>query len=276
MKRSIERIIGSYKMDPERKEIFVEGNHDRFFLEWLLDIDIKSDVKIYDRSHIDFETVDTNDKKIILHVASELEAYDNAIVFIDADYDRYLNESYPKNVITTDFRDKEGYSMNKVTLDKICALNLLSPQSFGAKIERNLNEIGRPLGILRILSLKEGFELPVNQLSGKLHRYIKTADHDLTFKFDKSIDFLINESEKVTQADKVEIIEKFKKLSEGLIDEPLKLLINGKDYINIMKEIYKSKNREKSNVDLIVNVLPNKLMIKTHENIGRLIQFINA
>ncbi len=111
IKRTPDAIIKSFEMDTLKKSLYVEGQTDRLFFEYLFENQVEDSTVFFEIETVDIpEVKEGGNRERLLSFASKIESSGTRIkCFIDADFLRIFQESMPKTVILTDFRDLEAY-----------------------------------------------------------------------------------------------------------------------------------------------------------------------
>ena len=126
IRREPEAHLQSLKMDSERRIMVVEGKDDRLLLEHICNSEIDNNTIILEIESIELpkEILGGNRGRII-HFAIMSEFFFNQIkFFIDKDYSPFTGETFPKNIITTDYKDIESYLFESNSIDKFLKIGL--------------------------------------------------------------------------------------------------------------------------------------------------------
>lgn len=144
-RRTIEELVTLYQLEPEVRDIFVEGATDRNFLEWHLgDIaDGNPLVRAYAVSErVDFpddliieQDMPTGERNRVICLAKSIEImipnHRSAIFIVDRDYASLDADAAPtiRGLTYTDFASMEAYAFNDRTLSKLLKVGLGAPAS---------------------------------------------------------------------------------------------------------------------------------------------------
>src|SRR5688500_8001489 len=111
IRRSPEAWIKSCEMDTSRKLLIVEGIEDRLFIEYIISDEKNSNSIILEIDSIDIDTsVENGNNGRVLFFASLVKnEVSNIKCFVDKDYQFLKKVKLPDCVISTDFKDLEGY-----------------------------------------------------------------------------------------------------------------------------------------------------------------------
>lgn len=177
MRRTPESIVASYDFDPSRREIYVEGEHDRAFLEYLSYPDrdpdavvvLINEVEIPDELFPGSEDVNGNRTRLLWFLKF-VKDLDNVVGLVDVDDDHIRGgEIYDRNVIPTDFRDLEAYFLDLPHVGKAFALGLLRKDDNIEDILDGMNQVARFIAAVRLVSSTRGLKLPVNKTNWLKH-----------------------------------------------------------------------------------------------------------
>jgi hypothetical protein len=164
MQRDIKAILVAHKIDPKRRELYVEGRRDRSFFLWFLGDERDPDTNIFAIDSVRCDVpVEGGCRGRLLTFAASIRSHNLQVrCFADADFDRILNHPVPPNVWLTDRRDLEGYFLQPDCIDKVLHLALATEKFTPQAILGELSRLGRPLGLLRLFSEQEKLKLPFN------------------------------------------------------------------------------------------------------------------
>ena len=127
-RRKIHELITRYEMEPELKDIYVEGNEDIKVLNAFFEEKDISDVCIFEISSVDIPCnlyVENNNRTRLITLAKELHEklssyYNNVKCIIDSDFDYITGQSYDYlTLLTTDYANMEMYFFTNDNLLKL-------------------------------------------------------------------------------------------------------------------------------------------------------------
>ena len=181
--RQPDAVLTAHRMDPSRRELYVEGTRDRLFLTWLLGKRQPTDAIVQEIAFIEIPNVLGGERGRLIQFANWLEDKDVGIrMFADADCDRVLGRTVPKRVWLTDNRDLEGYVLRIECIDKVLRLGIATDKITAELLLRAIKKHCRRLGILRLLSERDSLKLPFQTTN--LKRFIKLSNGELNLDFD--------------------------------------------------------------------------------------------
>jgi hypothetical protein len=190
IRRHPDAVLAAHRMDPARRELYVEGKRDRFFLSWLLGSDLPAESSVREIAFVEIPNVSGGERGRLIQFAHSLADHNVRIrMFADADWDRVLKKVVPERVWLTDHRDLEGYLLRVECIDKVLRLGVVTDQIAAESLLRVVKENCKRLGILRLLSECEGLNLPFQSTS--LRRFLKTKKGEFTLDFDRYLRALL-------------------------------------------------------------------------------------
>jgi len=273
IKRKPEAWLKSLDMYPKRKMLIVEGIEDKLFIEYLSGT-YNEYVIILDVNSINItEKVKNGNKGRLLHIAEVAKNQPNRFkVFIDKDYSSFENQSFNKNVITTDFRDIEAYLYEIDFLDKFLKIGIKTDKICANKLLDNIKML-RYFGFVRITSIVNGLNLSINKTNEKLSKYINLKG-DLSFDIleDKYIKSLIQNSNNIIDYD--ELSRLLKKSIQQFSDKHFKEIVQGKDAIAFIKHLVSKLKFKKDNIENVFWMSFEKDRVKNYKNLSEVVDYI--
>jgi len=174
MRREVESILVAHKLDPSRRELYVEGRRDRALLEWIVPIADRREasVKIIDEVVMP-DVVEGGNRARVIAFLSAVEKEGHQIRgFIDADAAAISgnDEPLPGNVWLTDVRDLEGYVIGVDNLKATLQVGFARDGSLAEPMYASMVQLARWLSAVRAVSVTQGLRLPVSE--GRWFRYV--------------------------------------------------------------------------------------------------------
>ncbi len=272
IRRKPEAIIKSLEMYPEKKAVYVEGDRDRLFFEYIYDYDRSTQSTFF----FGIDTVDipenvNGNRGRLIDFASTVQQHGvNRIkCFIDADYYHVLNnEVFPNSIIKTDFKDLESYLYEASYFFKFINIGLstekINPHFIFDKISH-----AKEIALLRICSFENNFDLPFQKMYKNFSRY---------YNLDKGLDIEKYCQTLIQNCDKKITIQQLKaalEITKNKYNEsPIRLLLHGKDVLEILKEISKHCGKDKINIDSVFWMSFDKKDINNYSALKQLKEFI--
>jgi len=278
MQRDIKAIVAAHKMDSRRRELYVEGKRDRAFFLWFLKSNgnRNSDAIVHEIDSIRFEeTVEGGCRGRLLKFAADILSNGLAIrCFADADFDRLLKRAIPPNVWLTDCRDLEWYFLQSQCIDKVLHLALATQRHTPESVLAEISRLGRPMGILRLLSERENLKLPFQKRPPLSYlRRSKGKNGPVELDSAAYLQALL-QGANVGLGRLKEFKEKIVKLSEETKDTPDSELIQGKDCIAILQAVLESDEFQAEAVEPSFWVSLEHIYIQGFPNLGAALQYL--
>lgn len=169
-------MVRAHEMDPQRKELFVEGISDQSFVTWLVAKTRHPDFRVLTIASVDIPETPGGEKGRIVAFATMLNgATDRIRMFADADFDRILKIERPGRLLLTDGRDLESYFFTTSSFEKFCLLGLGDGKFDPILLRSAVLDTCRTTGLLRVCAQVNGWPLPFQRT--EVGRYVNiTAD----------------------------------------------------------------------------------------------------
>lgn len=172
LKRNLDEIIALYEIEETIRDIYVEGNSDKSFFQWIINSDEKTKTEIYCADDISipdelltkYALSSGSARNIIIAasmaVAEAIPEKSNAIFVVDRDYADYIAEFASSPLLRlTDYNSIELYALNENAIKKLMALAYgkfsLSPPSFYV----DMNLILKSIFAIRLANIKLGWNM---------------------------------------------------------------------------------------------------------------------
>ena len=236
MRRTPNEILAAHRMDPTRRELYVEGREDRLFLDYLVGSDKSADARIIEIGLVELPSgVIGGEKGRIVHFAREVERAPAQIkIFADADTDRILGKSVPANVLLTDSRDLEGYILRKECVEKVIRLGFLNERLDVDEVVRQVASLGRQLGIMRLMSDLDERALPFQDTEAAGH--VTIARTEIQFNLEGYAQALLQNAD-VSLKKLPEIIERYREVANLYSHVDDAQIIQGKDAVDLLERL---------------------------------------
>jgi hypothetical protein len=237
MRRDPEAILAAHKIDPERRELYVEGITDRAFFEWLAGEEKHPNARVLTAETVDLPSCQGGERGRLLHFAELVEESDAQIRFVaDADFDRLLGQNVPQNVWLTDTRDLDGYLLSVVSIEKLMKLALGECICDPGKIQLAVLKACRPLGVLRFVSNDENLKLPFQKTKIQKIIHWDLRRSKITLNLQRHIQSLLQNAGISLRA-AAKIRESMDVATERFRDRADHELVHGKDAIGVIAEL---------------------------------------
>ncbi len=142
-KRTLEEICSIYSLEPELKDIFVEGRRDKSFVEWYLQDSNVGDVTVYPIDLVDipneildeYNLTTRSKRSCVLALACTLAARFpsglNVLCLADRDFEDYrMTVKTNRFLLFTDCNSLELYALSLNTIRKFTMVALGGPFQF--------------------------------------------------------------------------------------------------------------------------------------------------
>jgi len=152
-------------MEPGRREVYVEGERDRAFLNWLATGTPPAKAVVIPIDFVDVPYVDEggNRERLRLFLAEVAPAGYEIRGLLDADQAALTGESIPPNAWITDLRDAEGYVLGEENVDIALRLGCGIEGVAASALINSTSEVAVFLAAVRLVSQREALRLPVSR-----------------------------------------------------------------------------------------------------------------
>lgn len=160
-KRDTNYLCTLYKVEPEIRDIYVEGESDKRIIKWFLENSGITNVDVYEIDTInvtneilEIHGLERNNRGEVIALASELDASldadNNISCIIDGDFDYLIgNTSQLNNLLLTDYTSMDLYFYEDYIFDKLLKIGLKKEQNNLTALKNNLSEILQDLFAIR-------------------------------------------------------------------------------------------------------------------------------
>ncbi len=133
-RRTIDELVIRYKLEPELRDVYVEGDFDRSLIEWFIDGINSAGVKVYkiETVEVPSEIVDAvtrreGNKGRVIALAKEIESRTgidlNILCIVDSDLDEHLTEIVEgRYICRTDYSCMESYLYDQEIVERLFIL----------------------------------------------------------------------------------------------------------------------------------------------------------
>ena len=229
----------AHLMDPARRELYVEGQKDRMFLQWLLGGGVNQDASVREIASVDMPDVQLGGERgRLLRFAELLVDHDVRIMcFADADCDRVLGRVVPSRVWLTDQRDIEGYVLRLECVDKVLRLGVGTERIAAADLMRWLTQHGRRLGIIRLMSELDGLRLPFQATKKEGHFHF--AQGQLRVDYQGYVTALLQNAN-MSLTGLAPMMERLSEIEIAYSSTPDRELVHGKDAMCLFEVVMRA------------------------------------
>jgi len=237
LRRDPEAILVAHMLDPNRRELYVEGRVDRLFLGWVVGEGMHPDVLIFDMDAVELDVRDGGNRGRLIRLAElALDRVKSIRCLADADWDRILGRDVPSNVWLTDDRDMEGYLLREDCLNKVLRVGLGLENVDAGVFRRRIVEVGRLAAALRLTSMEQELALPFQRT--EVGSYVDCTSVDsITVRWRAFIQALLqNAGIRLSRLDDLETAWRLKVDELAGVED--RQLVHGKDVVSVLREVF--------------------------------------
>lgn len=275
IRRDPDAIIMAHRMDPTRRELYVEGVRDRLFLSWVFRESIDSNTSIQQIAFVEIAgPLEGGERGRLIAFARCLEGKPTkAKCFADADFDRLFGRTVPATVWLTDARDLEGYVLCAECLDKVIRMGIGSETISAEEILNLVRGPARSIGILRILSEKDSLRLPFQNT--QLDRHARYVEKSFVFRFDDYLRALLqNGGVSLTRLSSIR--ERLSRISEEFKNVPDSEVIHGKDAFCLLAAALAPFKLKPDHVESLLWTSFDRALVKEKSNLDAVSSFLRG
>ncbi len=275
MKRTRDSIVLAHVMDPERRELYVEGNKDRTFLNWLTNEGRGPETTIHEIGTVEApNNIAGGEKGRLLDFAIWISDKKVKIRFFsDADNDRIVDRAAPRLVWLTDPRDLEGYLLRSESFNKLLSLSLSDDTINSDLLLRTIMCEARRIGILRVLSEMQDLSLPFKNTTNT--RYISIQGGLPKVNIEQLLRILLQNAS-IGLGNIKDLMNDYNELEEKLRDQDESQLIQGKDALDILDKALKSKGLKSGDSSKILWASYEKRWATDQPNLSEVISYLEG
>ena len=234
LRRDVETILATHRLDPGRREVYVEGLDEVLFLGVVAELPTGGGSQVLRIDNFKIPGVrEGGNRARVLSLARQVEDAGASIQgLVDADNDWIIPADLPGNVWKTDGRDLESYFLRRDCFTKLGVAAGLDGSASEELLEKVMS-IGRELGALRIVSVREGLELPFQKTANVLRRSVQASRNTLDLDISRYVTTLLqNAGMNVREVPSVCVA--VRDVLKELATAPGIVLVSGKDALRIV------------------------------------------
>ncbi len=275
LRRTLDSYLIAAQMDPERRDLFVEGDQDRILFKWLTRGQSCPECRILNISTVEIvESIQGGDKEKLLFFATFVHnKASNLRFFVDLDFDSFLDREYSDNVWTTDFNDLESYLINEFSIRKSLMLGLHQDSIDPVKLLDQALNLSAEVGYIRIYSKLKRKKLSIN--TTRISRYLKKNKANIIFKYDDYLKAILQNSNlSLSTFSRYKLgIEKLKKKYS---DYEIIRLIRGKDVLEVLTKLLKLKGVNSAEFPSILWASFDESNLSSYDNLLKVVNYIRG
>lgn len=275
IRRDPNAIIIAHKMDPTRRELYVEGVRDRLFLSWVFHNSIDSNTSIQQIAFVEIGgPLEGGERGRLIAFARWLEGRSiETKCFADADFDRLLGRTIPATVWLTDARDLEGYVLRTECLDKVLKMGIGSDTVSAEDIFNLVRGPARSIGLLRILSETCSLRLPFQNT--RLDRHARYVKKTFVFRFENYLRALLqNGGLSLTNLSSIQ--ERHLQISEEFKSVPDSEVIHGKDAFCLLAAALARFKLDPNHIEHLLWTSFDRSLVKEKSNLAAVSNFLRG
>jgi len=239
-RRGIAELVAMYELEPQLRDVYVEGTFDKALVEWML---YESHVRMAVVREIDSIDVppvlpqkygyQANNRGRVMTLARELESAldektSSATCLMDADFDLVLGKKHAwRMLLSTDYSSMELYFFNVHTMAKFLTLVI---QGFPKSAEKAISEIQAALTdifAIRLALYNRGWAIPMISFE----RCCELSEDGVQFDSTECINRLLNAGNHF--AHRAEFLREFAECRKTLTGDPRRH-IHGHDFLSLL------------------------------------------
>jgi hypothetical protein len=272
VRRDPKTIVAAHRLDPDRKEVFVEGGTDRLFLSWVTSGTRNKNARIVEAAFVDLNVAFGGERGRLMKLA-EYAAPTAAriLVFADADTDRLRNAVTPANVVLTDGRDLEGYVLREECMEKVARLGLGTERIDIRRFLADVSAASRLCGALRYVSEIDGLNLPFQRVT--IERYASAKHGVLEVDLPAFVQTLLqNAGISVREVDRIirragEVLSQFGAISD---------LVHGKDALRLADVALKHEGVRSDEARRMLWCTFERGWVRAHPGLAKIVEFLET
>jgi hypothetical protein len=274
-RRDLATFLAAHDLDPDRCDLFVEGEEDRRVLLWLAADVVNPGAVVTAVEHVDVEDVPLGgNRERLMEIARRLEDEDACILcFADAGLDEAVEHSLAK-LVTTDGPDIESYVLETECVEKFLRLGLRSDAWDSARLLEIALSRGRRLGIIRITSQRQGWDLPFRRTEVKKHVRVRSGQ-DIEVDERAFLGVLLQNAD-ISLAEIDDVIERCDEIETEFDAVDDRALTHGKDVFELFGEVARSEGRNRQEARSLLWTCLERPMIAGYEELGRVLRFLEV
>ncbi|MCG8918778.1 hypothetical protein L6E12_23645 [Actinokineospora sp. PR83] len=240
LRRGPGTILTAHKMDPNRRELYVEGTKDRAFLKWISGHNLDSNTTVQIIDSVDMADVDQggNRQRLIDFLRTVEDAQVQIRGLIDLDHGKFVEETYPVNSWVTDYRDMEGYVLGVSNIEKALKLGYGIEMVDAHKVFNAMCVVAKYLTAVRLSSQLNSWRLPVSEIN--LRKYVKAdSQGGISIDKEKIIKALLQAAE-ISLTRMTKVVNTIQETIQNIDAEDPVFVCHGKDAMKLLSVQFKA------------------------------------
>jgi len=250
-RRTLEELIARYELEPELRDIYVEGYSDYLFFQWFLDKSNCHNAAVYEIDTVRIANdilvrhgLEKGDRGRVIALALELERKvvhpHQTTCVADRDFDAITGRTFSCGILLfTDYSCLEMYTFNEYVMSKFLSIVVRTSTVTPSQLVARLHPILQELFLIRLTSIKLGLALswiPFN-------KYCTAKKGNIEFEEARFIDNYLTSNN--AWGDRDQFLETLTELRQHLTDD-YRQKTRGHDYIAMMSLYINSVSNKKT------------------------------
>lgn len=275
MRQDPQRILAAHRMDPERRELYVEGHSDRIFLSWLIGDKKNKDARIVESGLVELpDHIPGGEKGRLLAFAREVEGAAAQIrILVDADTDRIMERTAPSNVLLTDKRDLEGYVLRLECVEKVLRLGYLNERLDAREILRRVTALGRELGLMRLMSEVDERDLPFQRT--ELRGHLTFDGGSISLNSQGYATALLQNAD-ISLKELPEIVSRHQEVTDSYSHLDDEQIVHGKDSIVVLERLLREHGLRSEDTGRLLRCSYERQWVQGHPSLENVYEFLTA
>lgn len=268
-------IVQAAVMDPMRRDLYVEGDHDRLVLDFLCQGVRDSGVRILPAdSAIHLSRAHGGAKARLLFLAELAEKHDvnNLRFLVDRDFDPFIGKKCPRNTWQTDTPDMEGYLLATATLSKILRISFGAGTKDAEALFSDIIDICRQLGILRVVSLRKDMNLPISNT--KKSKAIARKGRTVAFDFDRFVTAVLQEAH-ISLSERDSVLAEYRQIKKEFHTTPSLQLVRGKDFMDVGTIVFRRMSLETRELSRILWAALDRSIVQHFQSLAQVVAYLS-
>ena len=277
LRRKFDELVARYELEPELRDIYVEGTTDKNLVQWFLRQKGQQDFVVYEIDTVDISAerlkeleLSNNNRGRVIALALDMQSQLSALpphltCMADKDFDWLFGKEYNCDILLfTDYCSIELYFFNEIILDKFFSLAIGLSQIQAKEALDKLSKVLEDLFLIRATNEALGFNMEWLKEFGNC---CKLTGAEIELQSETFIYKYLNKNSKLSQ--KQLFTDKLQELRTNKIAER-RCKIRGHDFIELLCwyiKHYLAKNKRQFYDPEIVAV--NLLMCIDAEHLGQ-------
>lgn len=238
--RTINELITLYTLEPNLRDLYVEGTSDKKFFEWFFNNLGCDTINIFEINTIDIEnslinnySLSSGNRDRVIVLSLEFRRFLNKnikylLCIADSEFDFLLGRKYnSRYLLYTDYTSLDLYFFSEYILEKLFMLGVSKVPCNIKSLFSNLSEILQEVFLIRSVNVKLGWNLHWVCFTNNC----RIENKIIKFDRNKFIEKYLNSNGRLGDRDKFN--EVYEKLSNIKV-ETFKQRIRGHDYLKLM------------------------------------------